>query len=141
MPNVPSLLVICWRRLRTVCNALRTLALLCATVTGAAAQTAPDLVIRGGTVVDGTGAPSRRADVAIRQGVIVAVAAHLAAPAGIRVIDATGFIVAPGFIDPHAHITGIAQQPDAENFLRQGITTLFNSVRQSLRRSNGTMER
>ncbi len=128
MPDVPNLLVICWRRLRTVHNALRTLALLGAAVTGATAQTAPDLVIRGGTVVDGTGAPSRRADVAVRKGVIVAVAAHLAAPPGTRVVDATGLVVAPGFIDPHAHITGIAQQPDAENFLRQGITTIFNSL-------------
>ena len=92
------------------------------------AQAAPDLILRGGTVVDGTGAPGRRADVAIRDGVIVGVGRNLRPGAAARVIDVTGLIVAPGFIDPHAHISGIAQQPDAENFLRQGITTIFNSL-------------
>lgn len=94
----------------------------------ATAQASPDLILRGGTVVDGTGAAARRADVAIRNGVIVAVGQHLRQRAGTRIIDVTGLVVAPGFIDPHAHISDIAQQPDAENFLRQGITTIFNSL-------------
>ena len=96
--------------------------------TRAAAQAPADLILRGGTVVDGTGAPARRADVAIRGGIIIAVAPHLVANELARVLDVTGLVVAPGFIDPHAHITDIAQQPDAENFLRQGITTIFNSL-------------
>jgi N-acyl-D-aspartate/D-glutamate deacylase len=60
-----------------------------------------ELVIRNGTVVDGTGAPRRRADVGIANGRIVDIDAGL--PAGAREIDATDRIVAPGFIDPHTH--------------------------------------
>jgi N-acyl-D-amino-acid deacylase len=59
-----------------------------------------DLVIKGGTVVDGTGAPARRADVAIHDGKVVAVGEGLA---GAEVIEATGRIVAPGFFDIHTH--------------------------------------
>ena len=55
-----------------------------------------DLVIRNGRVVDGTGAPWRRADVAIRGDSIVAVASRVTAPAR-RTIDAAGRIVAPGY--------------------------------------------
>ncbi len=63
---------------------------------------AHDLLIRGGTLVDGTGAPPRLADVAVEGGRIAAVAASIAGSAG-RVIDADGLVVAPGFIDPHTH--------------------------------------
>ena len=95
---------------------------------GVLAQSAPNFILRGGTVVDGTGAAARRADVAVRDGLIAEVAPRLVAHAGTIVINVTGLIVAPGFIDPHAHITDIARQPDAGNFLRQGITTIFNSL-------------
>ena len=64
---------------------------------------APDVVIRGGTVVDGTGAPGRRADVAVTGGVVSEVGEGLAAGASTRELDASGQIVAPGFIDIHTH--------------------------------------
>jgi len=65
-----------------------------------------DLVIRGGTVVDGTGAPARTADVAVRDGVITEVGRVDGAAA--RAIDADGLLVTPGFVDIHAHYDGQA---------------------------------
>src|SRR5688572_632277 len=69
-----------------------------------------DLIITGGTVVDGTGAPPRTADIAIDGGVITEVgriqsAAH-------RHIDASGAIVTPGFVDVHTHYDGQATWED-----------------------------
>lgn len=63
-----------------------------------------DLLLRSGTIVDGTGAPSRRGDVGIRGGRIVDVTevGGIAEPAT-RTVDADGLIVAPGFVDPHTH--------------------------------------
>ncbi|MDX2168277.1 MAG: amidohydrolase family protein [Deltaproteobacteria bacterium] len=60
-----------------------------------------DLLIRGGTVVDGTGAPARRADVAVRGGRIAAVGE--VAGSAPRTLDADGAVVAPGFVDIHTH--------------------------------------
>jgi N-acyl-D-amino-acid deacylase len=60
-----------------------------------------DIVVRNGSLIDGTGAPARRADVAISSGRIVAVGEVPGAAA--RTIDAAGLVVAPGFIDPHTH--------------------------------------
>ena len=65
-----------------------------------------DLVIRGGTVVDGTGAEKRTADVAIDGDRIVAVAGDVGE--GRREIDATGLLVAPGWVDIHTHYDGQA---------------------------------
>src|SRR5687768_7129406 len=89
-----------------------------------------DLVLRGGTVVDGTGAPRYRADVAIRGDRIARIDRNgIDANTARLVLDARNLIVAPGFIDNHAHIaTNIHQYPLSENFLRQGITTILASL-------------
>src|ERR1700693_3642090 len=60
-----------------------------------------DLIVRGGTVIDGTGAPRSQADVAIADGRIVEVGK--VRDSAERVIDGSGLMVAPGFIDPHTH--------------------------------------
>jgi len=62
---------------------------------------AHDLVIKNGMLVDGTGAPARRADVAIKGGKIAEIGRVTDGAA--TVIDATDLVVAPGFIDPHTH--------------------------------------
>jgi N-acyl-D-aspartate/D-glutamate deacylase len=82
-----------------------------------------DLVIRNGEVVDGTGAPRRRADIAISDGVIVAVG-QVNGPAE-REIDASGLLVAPGWVDTHSHMDGQATwDPLLSPALNHGITTL-----------------
>ena len=81
------------------------------------------LLLRGGSVVDGSGTPARRADVAVEGDRIVAVAPNLAGPAA-RVIDAAGKMVAPGFIDMHSHSDLFYFAcPSAESKVRQGVTT------------------
>jgi N-acyl-D-amino-acid deacylase len=91
-------------------------------------QDTRELLIRGGTVVDGTGAPARRADVAVRDGVIVAVGTDAAAAVDAQTaetIDATGCIVTPGFVDVHTHYDGQATwDPLLEPSSNHGVTTL-----------------
>jgi N-acyl-D-aspartate/D-glutamate deacylase len=82
-----------------------------------------DLVIRNGVVVDGTGAPSRRCDVAITDDRIVAVGDDVAR--GHREIDADGLLVTPGFIDPHTHYDGQATwDPWLAPSSHHGVTTV-----------------
>jgi len=82
-----------------------------------------DVLIAGGTVIDGTGAARFSADVALRGDRIVAVSrTPLPRSRATRVIDAVGFILAPGFIDLHAHLEPLLTQPDAESAARQGVT-------------------
>src|ERR1700712_2561168 len=64
-----------------------------------------DVVIRGGEVVDGTGSAARRADIGIRDGLIAAIEPTIDA-AGSTVVDASGCIVTPGFVDVHTHYDG-----------------------------------
>jgi N-acyl-D-amino-acid deacylase len=103
-----------------------------ATASACADSRSYDLVIEGGTVIDGTGSPGFVADVAIRGGRIVAVGPDLVTDADLggdtRVIDATGLTVAPGFWDNHAHLVTLEEHPHAENFIRQGITTVMASL-------------
>jgi dihydroorotase/N-acyl-D-amino-acid deacylase len=86
-----------------------------------------DLVIEGGQILDGSGAPPRHGDVAVA-GERIAAAGDLASPQARRHLDATGLMVAPGFIDAHAH-TDLAyllgpQTLDLQSAgLRQGVTT------------------
>jgi N-acyl-D-amino-acid deacylase len=85
-----------------------------------------DLVLRNGRVVDGTGAPWFRADVAVKGDSIVAVGRGLAGT-GRREIDVGDRVTAPGFIDIHTHARrGIFEVPTADNYVLQGVTTLFD---------------
>ncbi|MCC6317438.1 MAG: D-aminoacylase [Gemmatimonadaceae bacterium] len=97
---------------------------VCVALTGArVGAQAWDLVIRGGTVIDGSGRARFRADVAVRSGRIVRVSRiPLRSSDARKVIDATGQIVAPGFIDLHAHLEPLLQLPGAESHVRQGVT-------------------
>ena len=90
-------------------------------------QTAPfDAIIRNGTVIDGSGNPRFEADIAIRNGIIVAIGALPAATGG-EEINARGMFVAPGFINIHSHASADAL-PTAVNMLTQGVTTeIFNA--------------
>src|SRR5262249_48459143 len=83
------------------------------------------VLIRNGRVIDGTGNPWFRAAGALR-GASIAALGPLAEATAARVIDAGGRVVAPGFIDIHTHARrGILEVPTAENYLRQGVTTLI----------------
>jgi len=94
------------------------------TLTPVLGQDSFDILIRGGRVVDGTGTPWYYADVAISNDRIVAIG-DLGNANTSRVIDATGLVVSPGFIDPHTHaLQGIFDVPNAESALLQGVTTL-----------------
>lgn len=88
-----------------------------------AVEPAYDLLIINGRIVDGTGNPWFRADVAIKDGRISRIG-HVERNQARQVIDARGQIVAPGFIDVHTHVESIYRQPDAENFVRMGVTSL-----------------
>ncbi|MFE5410590.1 amidohydrolase family protein [Microbacterium sp. NPDC056569] len=82
-------------------------------------------VLRGGTVVDGTGAPAREADVEIVAGRI-GVIGDIPARDGDHVVDCAGRLVMPGFIDAHAHADGAVFDPEVQlALLRQGITTVI----------------
>ncbi len=82
-----------------------------------------DLVISNARIVDGAGNPWFRADVGIKDGRIARIG-RVALTEGSRSIDAHGQILAPGFIDVHTHVEGIYEQPEAENFVRMGVTSL-----------------
>jgi acyl-homoserine-lactone acylase len=86
-----------------------------------------DLLLRGGTVYEGSGGGPVRGDVGIRGGRIAAVG-DLRAAAAAEVVDATGLVVAPGFIDTHSHAgAGLATDAlsDARKLLAQGVTTVL----------------
>jgi N-acyl-D-amino-acid deacylase len=85
-----------------------------------------DLILRGGTVVDGSGSPAVQTDVGIAGDRIVFVGSSAGKKAK-RVIDASGFVVTPGFIDPHTHTAGDLSDPRRSAnaaYLMQGVTTV-----------------
>ena len=85
-----------------------------------AQQPAYDVLIRNGRIVDGTGNPWFSGDVAVKDGHIAAVGKLPNATAK-RVIDATGLVIAPGFIDLHTH-TNLLGNPTAQSKVREGVT-------------------
>src|ERR1041385_4851723 len=83
-----------------------------------------DLLLKNGTVIDGTGAPRRRADIAIANGAIVEIG-DVAGPAT-RTIDAGGLIGSPGFLDPHTHYDAqICWDPLLSCSSWHGVTTVI----------------
>lgn len=99
-------------------------ALLLVPLSASAKQPTYDVLVRGGLVVDGSGAAAVSADVGISDGRLAAVG-KLGDAAAAQIIDAKGHIVCPGFIDLHSHADrGIRQFRSAENYVRQGVTTL-----------------
>src|SRR5687768_13917990 len=84
-----------------------------------------DLLIRNARIVDGTGSPWYRGEIAVRGDAIARIAPRIEGAAA-RTLDAGGHVVAPGFIDIHSHARrGIFDVPSAENYIRQGVTTLI----------------
>lgn len=85
-----------------------------------------DVLIRNGVIVDGTGGPWFRGDVAVSGGKIAKVGRIPSADAD-RVVDADGLVVSPGFIDIHSHSDfALYLNPQSDSFVRQGITSVIN---------------
>lgn len=83
-----------------------------------------DLLITNATIIDGSGSRRYAGHIAISGDRIARISRTPIDPASAgRVIDATGHVVAPGFVDLHAHLDPLPQLPDAESALRQGVTT------------------
>ncbi len=89
------------------------------------AQDNYDIIIRNGKIIDGTGNSWYYADIGINAGKIVSIKKNIPGNAD-RQVDAKGLIVAPGFIDVHAHIeTSIFERPTADNYIYDGVTTVI----------------
>lgn len=112
-------------------RALRMLATLLVAMSAVTAAALPQatagLLLRGATIIDGTGAPAFVGDILLVDGLIAAVGpvGSLAVPAGADVEDLTGLVLAPGFIDIHNHSTDrLAGDPTARTQIAQGVTTI-----------------
>ncbi|HVS92645.1 MAG TPA: D-aminoacylase [Mucilaginibacter sp.] len=103
----------------------RFLILLCLLPTLLFAQTHYDVIIKNGRIIDGAGNPWFYGDVGIVKDKIVSIG-DLSKDSADKMIDATGLIVAPGFIDVHTHIEGDEKKtPTADNFIYDGVTTVI----------------
>lgn len=88
-----------------------------------------DVLLRGAQLLDGSGSDAIYADLAISGDRI----SYIGLPGSFnataqQTIDVSGLTITPGFIDLHAHIPDLDEHPQAENFLRQGVTTIVNSL-------------
>lgn len=104
--------------------------ILCLVIFQTASAQAPpyNLILKNGRIVDGTGNPWYRADVAVRGDKIAHIAPSILDSAT-RIIDVGGQVIAPGFIDIHTHASrGIFEVPTADNYVRQGVTTLMEGL-------------
>ncbi len=91
----------------------------------AAAQQSCDILIKNGKIIDGTGNGWYYGDIAVKDGKIIAIQKNITIPA-VKIIDAAGLVVTPGFIDVHTHIeTDEPKTPTAGNFIFDGVTTLI----------------
>ena len=120
--------------MKTVARMAFTAALLAGAAVVSGQSPTYDLIIRNARVVDGTGTPWFYADVGIRGDEIAALDRTVTGTAA-RILDARNEVLAPGFIDVHVHAFGatgptpallpIVEVPTAENYIRQGVTTLI----------------
>lgn len=119
MSNLPGYRMALFRKFPVMAGMFLLLAVLVSEVRGADF----DWLIRNGRIADGTGNPAFHADIAIKEGRIIKIGRKLDGSTS-HELDATGLIIAPGFIDVHTHAEGIEKLPLAENFVRMGVTTL-----------------
>jgi N-acyl-D-amino-acid deacylase len=96
---------------------------LCLSIVSFAQSSSFDLAIKNARIVDGTGNPWFRGDIGIKDGRIAKIGVISDGEAK-EIVDAKNQIVAPGFIDVHAHTENIFNNPAAENFIRMGVTSI-----------------